>query len=179
MAALGSGTYARLKVTPNDRQGPFVPYEPREVTMPRPSGISAERKRWLMRGRLRCKIGKEAALLRRRRRREAKCEVREVIRSFINEASEEEDQEALSSDRDERTAAEDDECEAFWANLPVEVSREQHIRDIPSLPEPLIRGIGVRAMDMRRTLILGKRSQPNRRCTVLSCFHFGCDGGHS
>ena len=67
MAALGSGTYARLKPTPNaGDEGPFVPYEPRVVMVPVPLGGSAERKRWLMRGRLRCKIGKEAALLRRR-----------------------------------------------------------------------------------------------------------------
>ena len=78
-SALGSGTYALLKPSPSVDSS-FVPYEPLVEKMASPSGISAERKRWLMKGRLLCKIGKEAALLRRRRRKEAKVEVREVIK---------------------------------------------------------------------------------------------------
>ena len=180
MAAIGSGTYARLTVTPSVQTcgdlSPFVPYVPRVVTMPVPSGMSAERKRWLMRGRLRCKLGKEAALLRRRRREDAKCEVSEVIRSFIGEASDAEDR-PHDADLDEQATMEDEECEAFWANLPVEVSREKHIRDIPSLPTGAIRGKTAKVRDVRPGV--QRRSQPSQRCTVLTCFHFGCNGGHS
>ena len=179
MVDRGIGTYSRLKVTASDRQDMFVPYEPREIAVPRPSGISAERKRILMLGRLRCKMGREVAILKRRRRREAKCEAREVIRSFINGASDEEDRRALSSDHREGNAADDEDCEAFWANLPVDVSREQHIRDIPNPPMPQVRGIGVRTTVRRRAIGREERSLPSRRCMVLNCFHFGCDGGHA
>ena len=178
MAALGSGTYARLKPTPNaGNEGHFVLYEPRVVVVPVPSGVSAERKRWLMRGRLRCKIAKSAALLRRRRRKDAKSEVREVIRSFIGEADGARDQEALSSDLDERATAEDEECEAFWASLPVEVSRERHILNIPSLPTHDFLGKAVKSRNEQPGV--QRRAELSRRCTVLTCFHFGCNGGHS
>ena len=140
-------------------------------------GVSAERKRWLMRGRLRCKIGKEAALLRRRRRKDAKSEVREVIRSFVGEADGARVQEAPSSELDERATAEDEECEAFWASLPVEVSREQHILNIPSLPTHGFPGKAVKSRDER--LGVQRRDVLSRRCTVLTCIHLGCNGGHS
>ena len=69
--ALGSGHYARLKPSPSGDES-FVPYVPRDVMVPSPSGVSAERKRWLMRGRLLYRNGKGAALLRRFRRKAAK-----------------------------------------------------------------------------------------------------------
>ena len=173
MAALGSGTYVRLKPGSSERPNPdpFVPYEPRVVMVPVPSGGSAERKRWLMRGRLRCKIGKEAALLRRRRRRDAKSEVREVIRSFIGDAD------GASPNLDERATEEDEECEAFWANLPVEVSRERHILNIPSPPTYDFRGKAGKPRSERPRE--KRRDELSQRCTVLTCFHFGCNGGHS
>ena len=79
----GNGTYSRLKPEPSCDSG-FVPYEPLMDEPLKPSGESAERKRWLMRGRLLYKISKEAAEVRRRRRKIAKLEVREVIRSFLD-----------------------------------------------------------------------------------------------
>ena len=80
--AMGSGTYTRLKPSLSGDVS-FAPYVPREVLVPSPSGHSAERKRWLMRGRVLCK---EASMLRRRRRRAAKIEVREAISSFVGDA---------------------------------------------------------------------------------------------
>ena len=77
--AMGSGTYTRLKPSLSGDMS-FVPCVPREVLVPSPSGASAERRPWLMRGRV---LYKEAAMLRRRRRKAAKIEVREVISSFV------------------------------------------------------------------------------------------------
>ena len=82
--AYGSGTYSRLKPEASCDSG-FVPYVPLTDEPLMPSGASAERKRWLMRGRLLCRIGKEAADLRRLRRKNAKREVRELIRSFVGD----------------------------------------------------------------------------------------------
>ena len=110
-----------------------------------PSGESAERKRWLMRGRLRCKIGKEAALLRRRRRKDAKGEVREVIRSFVDDAGGEGDQVAHDPDHSGHATAEDKDCEAFWASLPVEVSRGKHFLNIPTKPDRCFPGKAVKS----------------------------------
>ena len=188
-AALGSGTYTRLRPHPGAGQGSsdessvepssFMPYEPRVIMRPSPAGESAERKRWLMSGRLRCKIGREAALLRRRRRKEAKSEAREVISSFIGDAEGDGGQDAYEPNCDEQTAAEDNECEIFWANLPVEVSREKHLLNIPTRPgrschvERLMSGSRCKQPAVQRRAELG------RRCTVLTCFEFGCNGGHS
>ena len=86
--ALGSGTYSRLKPVGSGCDD-FVPYIPATFDPPVPCGVSAERKRWLLRGRLLCRISREAAELKRIRRRKAKEEVREVIRSFISSVEDE------------------------------------------------------------------------------------------
>ena len=49
----------------------------------------------LLRGRLLYKLGKEAALVRRRRRKEVKTEVRELTRSFLDDADDGGQQEAV------------------------------------------------------------------------------------
>ena len=105
-AALGSGTYTQLKPRPSGDDS-FSPYVPREVVVPEPSGVSAEKKRWLMRGRLLYRNSKEAALLRRRRRRFAKIEVREVISSFLGNAGNEVAQGIVEPEHSEQ-ATEDD-----------------------------------------------------------------------
>ena len=116
--------------------------------MPSPSGASAERKRWLMRGRLFCNNGKEAALLRRRRRKAAKVEVREVIKSFIGEADVEGVRGEDEPVHNRQATDDDDDCELFWANLPVEVSRERHILNIPTRPERCYLGRAVKSREV-------------------------------
>jgi len=133
-AALGSGTYARLNPSPSG-DGSFAPYVPREEMAPEPSGVSAERKRWLMKGRLLYRNCKEAALLRRRRRKIAKSEVREVISSFLGDAGNEGAQGTDEPEHNEQATEDDKASEEFWANLPVVVSRERHILRIPTKPD--------------------------------------------
>ena len=75
-----------------------------------------------MRGRV---LYKEAAMLRRRRRKAAKIEVREVISSFVGDADVEGDLGVKEPGHDRLNTDDDDDCEQFWACLPVEVSREK------------------------------------------------------
>ena len=42
----------------------------------------------------------------------------------------------------------DDHCELFWANLPVEVSRERHILNIPKRPERCYPGRAVKSREV-------------------------------
>ena len=85
---------------------------------------------------------------RERRRRAANIKVREIIKSFIGEA----DVEGVRGDDEpehNRQATDDDEdCELFWANLPVEVSRERHILNIPTRPERCYPGRAVKSREV-------------------------------
>ena len=88
-----------------------MPFVPRDVMVPSPSGVAAEQKGWLMRGRLLYRKGKETALLRRRRRKAAKSEVREVISSFIGDAGEEGAQGDDEPEHDWQATEDDKACE--------------------------------------------------------------------
>ena len=103
-----------------------MPYIPEVFGDPLPaSGGSAERKRWLLRGRLLCKQGKEERRLRRLRRKEAKIEVREVIRAFCEDA----DQELLTpAHTPVEEVADDASDEEFWTSLPIVSDCEAHPR---------------------------------------------------
>ena len=101
-----------------------------------------------MRGRLLYRKGKEAALLRRRRRKAAKIEVREVIDSFIGDAGVEGALRVDEPEHDWQITDDDDECELFWANMPVEVSRERHILNIPTRPERCFPGKAVKSREV-------------------------------
>ena len=153
-AALGSGTYSQLKPRPSGDDS-FVPYVPREVVVPEPSGVSAEKKRWLMRGRLLCRNSKEAALLRRSRRRIAKIEVREVISSFLGNAGNEVAQGIVEPEHSEQATEDDKVSEEFWASLPVVASRERHVLNIPTKPERCFPGKAVQS----RMLLLGSNDK--------------------
>ena len=158
--ARGSGTYSRLKPGAGGLDD-FVPYAPATFAPPVPSGCSAEQKRRLMRGRLLCKIGKEAARLRRQRRKDAKVEVREVIRSFISAADGEgqtmddgvvadsspagENLSQQTDDQWEQALGSDNSDEEFWATLPTTDSRTMHIQGIPSRPDRSFPGKAVRS----------------------------------
>ena len=138
--ALGSGTYSRLKPTA-EADPDFVPYAPTLFDPPTPSGLSAEMKRRLMRGRVLCKISSKAARLRRQRRKQVKLEVLEIIRSFCDDADdggqqEMEGQTSSSGDHGQQAPVEADVCsdEEFWANLPAMSSRERHVQCIPTEP---------------------------------------------
>lgn len=133
---MGSGTYSRLKLG-NDGCDGFAPYEPVVFDPPVPCGESAERKRWLLRGRVLGRQYREAAKLKRLRRKRAKEEVREVIRSFIDGSCEEEPVHEVSND---------DSGEDCWLTLPTTDSRTNHIQSMPSQP---IRNFPGRAMRSR------------------------------
>ena len=158
--ARGSGTYSRLKPGAGGLDD-FVPYAPATFAPPVPSGCSAEQKRRLMRGRLLCRIGKEAARLRRQRRKDAKDEVREVIRSFISAADGDEQTtddgvvadsspagenlNQQTGDQWEQALGGDNSDEEFWATLPTTDSRTMHIQGIPSRPDRSFPGKPVRS----------------------------------
>ena len=159
--AHGSGTYSRLK--PGCSGGDdFVPYIPATFVPPVPCGVSAERKRWLLRGRVLCRLGKEAAKLKRLRRKKAKEEVREVIRSFISSAEDEgqpmdevvavagsgssvENLSQQTREYLEQEMGNDDSDEEFWLALPTTDSRTNHIQSIPTQPSRSFPGRAVRS----------------------------------
>ena len=158
-AALGSGTYSQLKPRPSGDDS-FVPYVPRDVVVPEPSGVSAEKKRWLMRGRLLCRNSKEAALLRRSRRRIAKIEVRKVISSFLGNAGNEVAQGIVEPEHSEQATEDDKVSEEVWASLPVVASRERHVLNIPTKPERCFPGKAVQS----RMLLLGSNGNAPAEC---------------
>ena len=123
--ASGSGTYTQLKPKEGDG-GDFVPYVPTTFEAPVPAGgESAERKRWLLRGRILCKQNKEAMRLKRLRRKVAKAEVREAIRSFVD---------GPCDDDPVTEVGEDNSDEEFWLTLPAMDTRVNRIQSIPTQP---------------------------------------------
>lgn len=168
------GAYSQLKPG-TDSNDDFEPYVPATFEPPVPSGASAERKRWLMRGRLLCKIGKEAAGLRRQRRTDAKEDVGEVIRSYIcaanNDAQAEEDGIAAGSsssienlglqtcERVELAGDDSDSDEEFWSTLPTTDSRTKHIQNLPTQPDRSFPGRAVRS----RMVASGMGCEPPRK----------------
>ena len=73
----------------------------------------------------------------------AKCEVREVISSFLGEAGNDGARVDVELEHDVRAMEDDKASEEFWASLPVEVSREKHIQDIPTKPDRYFPGKAV------------------------------------
>ena len=130
-AAIGSGTYAALKPKISEDES-FKQYIPETFSEPLPvGGDSAERKRWLLRGRLLCKQGKEERRKRRLRRKEAKIEVRELIRTFCEDDASEP---LASSESLIEEVADDASDEEFWTSMPSVIDRERHILEIPTKP---------------------------------------------
>ena len=130
VAPVGKGTYATLKPKISDDDS-FVPYVPEQFCEPQSAnGDSAERKRWLLLGRLRCKLGMEERRRKRLRRKEAKSEVRDLIRSFVDGDA------GASAPNDSRheAAVDDASDEEFWTSLPSVIERERHIITIPTYP---------------------------------------------
>ena len=145
-SALGSGTYALLKPKPSGDCN-FVPYVPTVDKVASPSGISAARKRMLLTGRLLYKLGREAAVVRRRRRKEVKTEVRELIRTFLGDEDDGGQQQAavqtiVMDDQGQKEPVEPGACsdEEFWAKLPVVSSRERHMLNVPTKPSRIYPG---------------------------------------
>ena len=132
---VGGGTYSRLKPG-NDGCDDFTPYVPVLFDPPVPCGESAERKRWLLRGRVLCRQYRGAARLKRLRRKKAKEEVREVIRSFIDDSCEDEPVHEVSKNESNET---------FWLTLPTTDSRASHIQSIPTQPSRSFPGRAVRS----------------------------------
>ena len=141
-AAIGCGTYARLRPKISEDES-FAPYVPEAFDDPLPaSGNSAERKRWLLRGRLLYKQGKEERRRRKLRRKEAKIEVREAINTFC----EGDDQELLTSTRLPcEELADDASDEEFWTSMPTVIDRERHILELLTNPSRSFPGKAVRS----------------------------------
>ena len=157
----GSGAYSRLKPECSGGVG-FAPYVPATFDPPTPCGASAERKRWLLRGRVLCRLGKEAAKHRRLRRRKAKHEVREVIESFSKAAEGEgqpiEEEMTMAGsvscgegfnqqtcEQWESERGDDNSDEEFWSSLPTADSRTDHLQSIPPQPSRDFPGRAVRS----------------------------------
>ena len=122
---MGSGTYTRLKPK-EGKGGDFIPYVPTvfEASLPT-GGESAERKRWLLRGRIPCKQNKEARRLKKLRRKVAKAEVCEAIRSFVDGQCDYAPVTEVGGDNSD---------EEFWLTLPAMDTRVNRIQGIPSQP---------------------------------------------
>ena len=153
-SALGSGTYSQLKVGPSDDRN-FSPYVPEEFVKLTPSGMSVVDKRRLLKGRLLYRIGREAAQLRKAKRRATKAEVREIIRAFEHGSDEEEPLpdsrvHTLNDEQEEPVADDVDSDEEFWASLPVVCTREKHINAISTRPDRYFPG---KAVTVRSSLV--------------------------
>ena len=109
----------------------FTPYVPAIFKPAVSSGNTAERKSWLMKGRILCKLSSEAAKRKRRRRKEVRAEVDGLITSFIAAAG-------VGSRVDsgnDRTVEDEQSDEDFWTNLPTMANHDRtRIQEIPTLP---------------------------------------------
>ena len=128
-SARGRGTYSMLRATNIVTEG-FTPYVPAVFKPAVSSGCSAERKRWLMKGRILCKLSSEAAKRKRRRRKEVKAEVDCLVSSFIAAAGVGSRTNIGTHDR----MIEDEQSdEDFWTSLPTMANQDRtHVREIPS-----------------------------------------------
>ena len=128
-------------------------------------GRAAEDKRQRMLVRLCGRLAKEARDRKRMRKVEARASLKALIDSFAADPVEGERERAGEVDSDEE----------FWNNLPVGEARHERLLMIPIPPVRGVRG-------MVRAEAKGARARgqvlSGRRCTVLNCFSFGCDGGH-
>ena len=167
MVLSGSGLYSRL--TPNVSSDPnFSPYVPCTFADAVPRvGRSAEDKRKLMLARIRGRPAKEARIRKRLRKFEARANLKTLIDSFVAEPS----------DLECEPASEVNSDEEFWNNLPVDEVRREWMRNIPSPPAHDFRGKALKSRSKQPGV--HRRAELSRRCTVLTCFNFGCDGGHS
>ena len=162
----GSGLYSRLK--PSEGSDPnFSLYVPAAVAGPVPQvGQSAADKRVLMLARIRDRPAKEARRKKRLRMLEARMNLTNLIESFVAEPVDIGGEPTCQVDSDEE----------FWSNLPDGEVRHERMRCIPEPPAHSYRG---RAVDFRCEQPGVKRDVvPSRGCTVLTCFVFGCNGGH-
>jgi len=119
-----------------------------------------------MLARIRGRPAKEARMRKRLRKLEARMNLTNLIDSFVAEPLDVECQPASQVDSDEE----------FWSNLPVGEVRHERMRGIPGPPTHNFRD---RAVELRSKMPGRHRSAvPRRRCTVLTCFDFGCNGDH-
>ena len=169
-ALQGEGRYMRLhtKTTLNDT---FAQYVPEELPLPKPSlGQSAHMKRQLMLGRIRSKLAREQKHVRRARKKDALLELQELIRTFGDEV------EAESQTPGEERGTGSGGCsdEEFWTHLPTADDRREWMQRVPDLPKD-----GKTLMPRRHQPKERRSSKPGRRCMVLTCYEFGCDGKHT
>ena len=167
----GSGLYSRL--TPSPAEGVstdpnFSPYVPCTFANAVPQvGRSAQDKKKLMLAKVRAKPAKEARRRKRLRKSEARTDLNTLIDSFVADPSGPERQPASEVNSDEE----------FWNNLPVDETRHGWVRNIPSPPAHDFHGKIVKSRTKQP--VVHRRAEHSRRCTGLTCFEFGCDGGHS
>lgn len=169
-ALQGEGRYMRLhaRTALNDT---FAQYVPEELPLPKPSlGQSAHMKRQLMLGRIRSKLAREQKHVRRARKKDALLELQELIRTFGDEV------EAESQTPGEELGTGSGGCsdEEFWTHLPTADDRREWMQRVPDLPKD-----GKTLMPRRHQPKERRSSKPGRRCMVLTCYEFGCDGKHT
>ena len=162
----GSGLYSRL--TPSVSSDPkFSPYVPFTFASAVPQvGRSAEDKRKHMLARIRGRPAIEARTRKRLRKLEARMNLTNLIDLFVAEPLDVEREPTSQVDLDEE----------FWKNKSVGRVRRERLRGVPDPPAHAYRG---RAVELRcKQLGVHRNAVPSRGCTVLTCFVFGCNGGH-
>ena len=167
----GDGRYSRLHAkTVQDTS--FIQYVPEELKKAEPSGgYTAQEKRQLMQGRIRCKQARVQRQVRKARKKDMLMELQDLISTFIAEPAGR--AECSSAVVHEQVNSD----EEFWNSLPVDEGRRERILSIPSPPTHDFRGKALRSRCKQP--VVHRRAELSRRCTVLTCFEFGCNGGHS
>ena len=127
-SARGRGTYSRLQATEGVAEG-FTPYVPAVFEPAIASGCSAERKRWLMQGRILCKLSSEAAKRKRQRRTDINAAVDDLVSTFIAAT----EVPITASGTRDRMMEDEQSDEDFWTNLPTLANHDRvHVREIPT-----------------------------------------------
>ena len=131
----GDGRYTRLHAK-TVQDATFIQYVPEELKKAEPSGgKTAQEKRQMMLGRIRCKQGRVQRQVRKARKKDMLMELQDLISTFIAEpADRAESSSAEVHGQVERDASDGNSGqsdEEFWASLPTTDSSAEHLANIP------------------------------------------------
>jgi len=168
--ASGCGKYLRLNGQEGERTN-FVPYEPEVFTLKSKAGSSSDEKRRRVLGRIRCSIASEKRKVRKAKQDAARLEANDLIQSFIIGS----DVRLVGDDLEDDNHSN----KAFWNSLVADGSRSQHLDAIASESSRRYTGVALMSRSRCKQPVVRRRAELGRRCTVLTCFEFGCNGGHS
>ena len=167
----------------------FIKYIPadRPALTPLSSSDTAAAKlrQRLMLGRIRMKAGSKARADRKRRKARSSEDALWLIRVFERNLEGDLDADGGVFDHPvlphlevvvpgQCTKCNDDSDEEFWNHLPVSDDRREWMQRVPNLPKD-----GMTLKPRRHQPIERRKTKPGRRCMVLTCYDFGCDGEHT